>query len=299
VFEQIRAAKPTKLYIACDAPRKEKGAGEVQRVDEVKEILSAIDWPCEVYRKYASENLGCGVSVSGAIAWALEKEEAIIILEDDCVPEQTFFSFCDEMLDRYAQDDRVGAINGTSILPQTHSALMQKYPSSYYFSKTHCVWGWATWKRVWREYAFDMPQWPHIKAQKHLQHYWMLPRTYHHVVKHLELILSGKVDSWDFQLVTQYAIQNQLIVHPCVNLVENIGAGVDAHHNKIKSKLNNIPSQPIQFPLKHPESVTHHGYFDLFLERYYTQPRWLIAVKTIVFPYIKRFIEWRANADRS
>ncbi|MEI6327322.1 MAG: hypothetical protein WCO78_04380 [Candidatus Roizmanbacteria bacterium] len=290
VFEMIRIARPDILYISCDAPRRAKGQVEYEKVEEVKKIIHLIDWPCTVQYKIAKENLGCGKSVSEAIEWAFTHEDRLIILEDDCVPHADFFTYCDELLERYKDDQRIGCIDGTSLLTSINPTKLDSYEYSYYFSRIHCVWGWATWKRVWQNYSFDLADWPKIKKQRLLEHYWSTQRNYEHTVAHLEMILDGRVDSWDFQLVASLALQNQLIIHPKQNLVENIGAGRDAHHNKIVTKLNNIKTHQLEWPLTHPPYVANHSYFDYLIEKSYTQHKVFIKIKSLLFPLVKKIL---------
>jgi hypothetical protein len=152
------------------------------------------------------------------------------------------------------------------------------------------VWGWATWKRVWQNYSFKLPSWPQIKEQGLLERYWTTSRNYDHVAAHLEMILDGRVDSWDFQLVVSLALQNQLIVHPKFNLIENIGAGREAHHNKLVTKLNNIKTHDIGWPLIHPKYIVNQSHYDFLMEKSYTHHKIFIKIKSLFFPVIKKFL---------
>lgn len=116
VFNRIREIRPSKLYVAADAPRTNK-LGEPELCMETRAIIKDIDWPCELKTLFRNENLGCKLSVSGALDWFFENEECGIILEDDCLPDLTFFSFCKELLERYKDDDRIGHIGGNCFLP--------------------------------------------------------------------------------------------------------------------------------------------------------------------------------------
>lgn len=290
VFEAIRTSKPGVLYIACDGPRESRGEPEKARVSEVRQIVQDVDWPCKVLCKFSDTNLGCGRSVSSAIDWAFEHEDKLIILEDDCLPHQDFFRYCGELLERYEDDLRVGCIDGTSLLSALPNSEVTGLADSYYFSRIHCVWGWATWKRAWQNYSFDVPHWPEVKKQGALEHYWATARNYHHTVAHLEMILSGKIDSWDYQLVVALALNNQLIAHPRFNLIENIGAGRDALHNKVQTRLNNLQTHPMTFPLQHPGQVTWNRNFDLQIENAFSQHWLFIKFKCFVFPLISRLL---------
>ncbi len=290
VFEAIRASRPEVLYVACDGPRESRGETEKTLVHKVRNIVQQVDWPCKVSYKFSDTNLGCGHSVSSAIDWAFEHEDRLIILEDDCLPHQDFFGYCGELLERYKNDLRVECIDGTSLLSTLPKGPVLEPVDSYYFSRIHCVWGWATWKRVWQHYSFKLPSWQQIKEQSLLEHYWATRRNYDHISAHLEMILDGRVDSWDFQLVVSLALQNQLIIHPKHNLIENIGAGRDAHHNKLKTKLNNIKTHEIGWPLVHPKHMVSQSYYDFLIEKSYTHHKIFIKIKSILFPIIKNIL---------
>lgn len=152
VFNSIRNARPARLYVAADGPRAMR-EGEAQRCVEVRRIASAVDWPCEVRTLFRDENIGCRRSVSGAISWFFEHEPEGIILEDDCLPDASFFSYCATLLERYRIEPRVMAITGNNFQPS-----MEGYSASYYYSIYNHVWGWASWRRAWALYDADMGQ---------------------------------------------------------------------------------------------------------------------------------------------
>jgi GT2 family glycosyltransferase len=146
VFDKISQIKPQRLYIASDGPRKNFD-GEKEKVKKVREIATRVDWPCEVKTLFRNENLGCKKGVSSAITWFFEQEEQGIILEDDCVPNLDFFTFCESLLDRYAEDERVSVITGNNFQNNKWRG-----DASYYFSKYNHCWGWASWRRSWKDY---------------------------------------------------------------------------------------------------------------------------------------------------
>ncbi len=150
VFEAIREARPSRLYVAADGPRADK-EGEAQRCLETRKITEAVDWPCEVRRLYREENLGCKLAVSSAITWFFTHEEEGIILEDDCLPDQSFFPFCAAMLERYRDDGRIMMVLGTSLLPPGGGP-----DADYLFTQYFLIWGWATWRRAWEKYDIEM-----------------------------------------------------------------------------------------------------------------------------------------------
>ncbi len=161
-FERIRAARPSRLFLISDAPRAGR-TGEADLVRECRRIVRGIDWPCDVQMIYADENMGCGRRISSGITQAMTEVDRLIILEDDCVPEPSFFSYCEQLLDRYEDDQRVMAISGDNFQLGTH-----RTNASYYFSKYPHCWGWATWRRAWQHFRLDIPAWPEFRDMMHL-----------------------------------------------------------------------------------------------------------------------------------
>ena len=141
VFDAIRLAKPTRLYIAADGPRENK-TGEKELCEQARKIAQNVDWDCEVKTLFQKENLGCGKAVSHAISWFFENEDMGIILEDDCLPHQSFFKYCEELLEKYKNNDRIGIISGNNFQKKRKIGSF-----SYYFSDIVNIWGWATWAR--------------------------------------------------------------------------------------------------------------------------------------------------------
>ena len=151
VFNVIKKVKPARLYISSDGPKLEK-VNESKIINDIREfILSNIDWDCKVYKLFQKNNLGCKHAVSNGINWFFENENFGIILEDDCLPNQSFFFFCEAMLEKYALDKRINMITGTSYLPEDININVD-----YFFSKYFPIWGWATWKDRWNKYDINM-----------------------------------------------------------------------------------------------------------------------------------------------
>ena len=140
--------------MAVDGPRPHV-PGEAERVAQTQDTRRLVDWDCEVQTLFRDQNLGCGRGVSSAISWFFEHEESGIILEDDIRPDDSFFPFVTELLDRYADDPRVWAVSGCNFVPPEH----QTGTSSYRFSTVPHIWGWATWRRSWEKYRWDIPNW--------------------------------------------------------------------------------------------------------------------------------------------
>jgi len=245
VFEAIRAAQPRQLFIIADGPRVGK-VGEAERCAATRAAVAQVDWDCEVHHNYSDANLGCRQRVSSGISWVFEHTEEAIILEDDCLPHPTFFAFCAELLERYRHDQRVSSISGNNF-----QFGNQRAPYSYYFSRYTHIWGWATWRRAWAGFDPQLTLWPQVKASGVLKNLFAEPELANFWGARFQSILEGR-DTWDFQWQLHTWLQGGLNVLPNVNLVTNIGFGVDATHTHAVNRLANIPLVALDFPLRHP-----------------------------------------------
>ena len=250
VFEAIRCARPPKLLVVADGPRLDK-PGEGALCEATRAIMERVDWPCEVLTNYSDLNLGCRARISSGLDWVFSQVDEAIILEDDCLPSRSFFRFCEEMLEKYRFDERIGIISGDNFL-----FGRIKPENSYYFSRNTHIWGWASWKRVWASYDVNMALYPEIRDSnlllntlsdnKNVIKYWKTV---------FELTYNGDIDTWDYQLAFANLIQNRLCIMPQINLISNIGFGADATRTKIITQLSNIDAEEMAFPLKHPKYV--------------------------------------------
>lgn len=252
-FEAVRKARPSKLLLWQDGPRNEK---DMEGIEKCRKIAENIDWECEVYRCYNEKNYGCDPSTFYSHKWAFSIVDKCIILEDDVVPDTSFFKFCKELLDKYENDTRVNKICGMNQVKGFEC------PDSYFFSSTASVWGWATWKRVadtWEEnYEF-------LDDEYNLNALMTLRNKPEHKEYHktcLEHKAHG-VPHWE--TVESYArfFNNQLSIIPSVNMVHNVGVGENSTHSNLsidsvskeKQEVFYADANEIEFPLKHPKYV--------------------------------------------
>ena len=252
VFERIRDAKPQKLFIIADGARFSE---EEDKCKEVRNIVQNIDWQCEVLTNYSDINLGCKQRVHTGITWVFEQVEEAIILEDDCLPDPSFFPFCEELLEHYREDTRIGAISG-----QNNLFGYKTSPHSYYFSKYPYIWGWATWRRAWKYYDSKISLWEEVKNGNWLEN--ILPNR--KAVKYWEKIFQKtydqKVETWDYQWTFACLTNNFLCITSNVNLISNIGFGESSTHTQDSdNKFSNLPTQEVNFPLVHP-SNSHYDF---------------------------------------
>lgn len=240
VFEAIRKIRPAKLYIAADGPRFDR-KGEAERCDGARKATENVDWTCEVKLLFQEKNLGGKKGPTTALDWFFENEEEGIILEHDCLPSEDFFRFCEELLEKYRNTDKVKMISGDNF------QFGKKYgDASYYFSHFPHIWGWATWRRVWREYDGDMRTYFNFKKNNKIAQIFKKRRVQKYWLNLFDKLYHNKLDVWDGQVAYTIYDHDGVVVLPNVNLVSNIGFSEEATHTKDPNDvLSNIPTEKI------------------------------------------------------
>jgi hypothetical protein len=257
VFAEIAHAKPKKLLVIADGPRSEE---EAKKCEAARAIIDQVDWDCDVLTNFSSVNLGCKLRVSSGLDWIFEQCEEAIILEDDCLPHPTFFLYCAELLEKYRDDERVMGISGNNF-----QFGISRGSYSYYFSCYAHIWGWASWRRAWRNYDVNMSQWPLLRETSWLQGILDDSAAVRHWREALDKNFEGQVDSWDIQWMFACWAHNALTVLPNVNLVSNIGFGVEATHTKNDIyEVAELPWGNLTLPLKHPPTIARNKDADDF-----------------------------------
>ncbi|AZI25850.1 nucleotide-diphospho-sugar transferase [Pedobacter sp. G11] len=257
VFETIRVQKPKHLFIASDGARNGNENDEIN-VSLVREIVKDIDWDCEVNTLFRDKNLGCKTAVSEAITWFFNHIDEGIILEDDCLPDPSFFNFCGSLLDKYRFNDKVMAISGSNLLTKREG-----YNSSYVFGLGG-IWGWATWKRAWNLYDLSMAGWndPKIKNRVKAQ---LKSNWYKHYYHMFDAAFNQSLNTWDIQWFYAILYNEKLAINPAVNLVQNIGFDANGTHSHGKELFAlTEKKEAINFPLIHPDKLKiDYQYLDL------------------------------------
>ena len=286
LLSRLREIRPTTLYVAIDGPR-DHVPGEVNRVRECRDLLETIDWECELHTLIRETNLGCGTGVSTAITWFFEHVEQGVILEDDIIPTHSFFPFCETLLQRYCDDERVFAISGCNFVPP--EGLTQP-DAPYRFSQIPHIWGWASWRRSWKQHHLDIAGW-----QKDLPPVDLWQRSGRSVsgavywASTFELLARKKVDTWDGQLVLASMMAKQWTATSNVNLIENIGFGEDATHT-VEDRKELQPLGDMHFPITEVP-VQLDSKADAWTRQHHFRASWrgiLRQAQTYLFHYGKR-----------
>ena len=263
VFAEVKKARPSKLFLIQDGPRA-NNAKDVENVEKCRGIIEKIDWECEVVKDFSEENLGCGKRVFSGLSKCFEQVDRLIILEDDCVPSQSFFPFCQELLERYKHDERVGMITGMN-----HLNEFMAIEGDYLFSAVGSIAGWATWRRAWQDVKFDLGEIAENTNTMRLLHNYekYAPHrnsVHRNVVNKWNLIKSGqRLSSWSTQFGVTQILNSRLIIAPTVNLMTNIGLTEESANSVGNIKLIPRGLRPLyqlklyemEFPLKHPQYV--------------------------------------------
>lgn len=252
VFDAIRKVKPAKLYVAADGPRPGNSSDE-EKCRLTRQIATNVDWDCEVKTLFREENVGCGRGPSGAYSWFFEQEEEGIILEDDCLPHQTFFYYCQELLEKFRNDTRIMHIAGSNF--QNNWEKDKDY--SYYFSSYPYEWGWATWRRAWQLYDFNVKQYPELIKKQYFKRYfdsWVEKK--YRLSKIANSYKAENANWWDYQWSFTLFSNSGLSIVPHINLIENIGFGEDATHTlSTNDNRKENKAHAIKLPLRHPSFV--------------------------------------------
>lgn len=265
VLEAVRAWRPARLLVVADGPRAAR-PGEAERCAAVRALFERIDWPCQVEREFAETNLGCRRRVSSGLDWVFSRAEEAIVLEDDCVPHPSFFPYCEALLARFRDEPRVMAITGDNF-----QGGRRRGEGSYYFSRLMHVWGWASWRRAWRHYDVALRSWPERRGTPWLESVLGDRRAARDWTRILDRTAAGKVDTWDYQWM--YAIWSAagVVATPNVNLVTNVGAGVEATHT-LTSPFVGLPAGDVGLPLGHPATLAPDDEADRLVQRAFFTP---------------------------
>lgn len=263
VFKVVKKAAPSKLFLIQDGAR-ENNDKDAENVLKCRAILEGIDWECEVFKDYSNENLGCGKRIFTGLSKCFEIVDRLIILEDDCVPSDSFFPFCKELLEKYKNDNRVGLITGMN-----HLNSFDKVKSDYFFANVGSIAGWATWKRSWDLVDYDLSGISNDdEAMRLLQNYQQFSpnrnTAYDNVMKKKKMLDEGKkLTSWSTQFGTAQILNSSLILVPKYNLMTNIGLSEESANSVSNIKFVPKGLQPLyrlklfdmEFPLKHPKYI--------------------------------------------
>lgn len=235
VFQAIRDAQPKKLYIAADGPRPSH-ASDSTDCKLTRDIVRLIDWDCEVFTLFRNENLGCRNAISSAIDWFFSLEEEGIILEDDCLPNPSFFSFCDYLLEYYRHDTQVMHISGDQF------GFNPGLSGDYYFTRFAHIWGWASWRRAWNFYDVDLIKYQDYRNNNLIRKLFRkkIHQRFWNTV--FDISIAKKINTWDYQWNFAIWANQGLCIVPRLNLISNIGFDSGTHTHENIGHFNQLPT---------------------------------------------------------
>lgn len=291
VFARIRAARPPLLLVVADGPR-DNQLGESNLTQQVRRlILEGIDWPCELRTDFSGTNLGCGPRIYSGLQWVFNQVDEAIILEDDCLPEPTFFQFCEEMLVRYRNEPRVFMVTGTNF-----GGAHPDRSDRCLFSRHCSIWGWATWRRALQDYSLDLSWWRSEVHPADLRTECADWREHRFICDLLDSQKSGAVNTWDIQWFAHVFRQGGLSVVPGTNLITNLGT--TGTHTQGTMTGHHMPTSAARFPTIPPQGLENDlAYGKVFVERHRPPGGWYLGyfaarlARSFAGPMLRRI--WR------
>jgi len=252
VFLAIKKMKPKYIYISADGPRAEV-KGDAEKCQDTREyVLNHIDWDCKVKTLFQKKNLGCGLGPATAITWFFKNVEEGIILEDDCVPSESFFYYCSYLLEKYRDNDKISIISGHNELGSFGSDH-----TDYFFTRFAGIWGWASWRRAWIKFNINVPEWRDKEIREPVLNSFSSNYFKYELEFNLNKVIeTGDFTFWDYQWWFYRILGNTLGIVPAKNLVKNIGFGKGATHTQGGDHPSfYLDVNEILLPLKEPKII--------------------------------------------
>jgi hypothetical protein len=263
VFESIKRVKPKKLYFVSNAP-KNNDLEEFEKILKVRSLINQIDWDCDVKTLFREEYLEVKQSITLSISWFFSLEEKGIILEDDCVPSLSFFTFCQELLNFYENNTEVYSIGGCCFFEDLNLP-----DNEYRFSKHAYIWGWATWRRAWLKYDLNMVEWPEFKNSNSFKSIFKNILVRYYWIRIFNLVYTSKINTWDYQWLYSIWLNDGITIIPNRNLISNVGFGLDSNFTHDNNSLEaNMKVSEVRFPLNHFEGKIINKLEQEYVEKY-------------------------------
>ncbi len=267
LIKALETIRPTTLYVSADGPRTQVAA-DLKKCAETRALFSKLPWPCTVHTNFSDVNLGCKQGPVAGISWFFSHVEAGIILEDDCIPDPSFFTFCTTLLTHYEDDQAVMHISGNNFQDGVIWG-----DGSYYFSLYTHSWGWATWRRAWEKYAPALEAFKEFDQSDKIKTLPLSSKAQDFWIKNFRQTLAG-TDSWDSLWLYTVWHSGGVALLPNKNLVTNIGFDSEATHTTSTSKAANIQTKTLA-TIVHPTTQTVQTEADeLTFERHFYHPPW-------------------------
>lgn len=278
LINALRKIKPANIFIIGDGPR--KNGTDLLKIRGVKSVLAEIDWECQIRENFSEINLGCQKRVSSGLSWVFSYVEKAIILEDDCIPNISFFEYCKDNLELYKNDTRVMSISGTRLAPVKGNNNV--------FSNYSICWGWATWSRAWKYYENDLGDLDELIDRNFFRFFFGSRRASYYWCHIFSKLNAGKLNSWAYRWMLSCWKMNGLSLVPPCNLIENIGEGIDATHTKDKNKFLGVISTEMKIEDNYSK-IFHDLEMDRWIEDNFYSKSILSRMSWLIKKLINRF----------
>ncbi len=256
LFLSLSAYEPKRLYVSIDGPRDSNFEIDKKNLNDVKELIKEkVTWECETFTNYSYKNHGPGEGPRKSIDWFFEKEEAGIILEDDCIPNNSFFEYCSDLLEKYKNEKSIFLISGDNGGPLIEYS---EFDYSYDFVTLPLIWGWATWRDRWDQYTLETEVWKNSFSsnKQYLRSYGHPEKLIvNKLFRNFSNIKNKNYKYWDFQLFSTILIKEKLCIIPKYNLISNKGFGKNSTNNLLENYRSNYPTTEIQ-EIKFPTTIS-------------------------------------------
>lgn len=296
-FEIIKKIKPKTLFIVLDGPRINNKEDD-KKCEKVKEIVSEINWKAEIYQIFSEINLGCKKRITTGLDFVFKKVDKAIILEDDCLPNEDFFDFCEILLNKYEKNENISMISGSNF-----QGKIKRGKYSYYFSRYAHVWGWATWKRAWKNNNSHIDFWPKYKESQKWKLFFKDKLQKNYWENNFNLVYEKKFEStWDYPWIASIWFNGGITITPNVNLITNIGLGPESTHTFHEKTIKGNPTNKIGEIIHPPKIVIEYeaekytfdneygGKYKRFPIKYYDE------LKKVTKNIIKKIIKYKKNS---
>lgn len=277
----LRNIAPTRIFIIADGPK----AGEEKKVLEARSVIDEIDWIAKIEKIYSPTNMGLKDRIKSGLDKVFAKVETAIIIEDDCIPSQQFFYFCEELLHKYKDEKKILSISGDNFLKRKISIK-----DSYYFSRFFHSWGWATWKRAWSLYDEQLNEWPQQKKDAWLEKLDFSKRERVYWSNILDLVKDDRIKSWAYRWSYTHFKLGGLSIVPAKNLVQNVGFGEEATNTKLGRRSLSQIAENLRFPLTHPDKIERNKDADE-----YTGKTLYATTKNCIVVQIKKWLAFLSS----
>ena len=218
---------PEKLFVFQDGVRYPAELDEWRKVNHLIHEISF----CQTEVIVASENQGLAKSIVNGIDFVFHEYDAVIVLEDDCVPTPNFINFMVQCFNKYKDYKEVYNVTGYAL-----PISIEPDGNDIYFAGRSSSWGWGTWKDRWDIYEKRYDFLDEFKSDCEASA-WLSAWG-----SDFEQMLTDNIrwrnDSWAIYWGLGIMKRRGLCVYPYKSFINNIGMDGTGVHCGITSKFD-------------------------------------------------------------